>query len=328
MTVNVSHPSLQSDLPVLINKLEQSPYIMNTARTQGMPGRTFGRRGVRPEGVAEEDTWIISVFSFDEHFMELMNMEVIDGRGYDREMATDPTEAVLINEAMAKELNWEEPVGRTITFGNQQRTVVGVVKDFHFTNMRHKIEPLAMLFNPNGGGNLALKFNSEGTAETIAFVQSSWDEIFPNNPLEYGFFDEEFGQQFASDEKFGQLVFSFTWLAIFIACLGLFGLSAFTAEQKTKEIGVRKVLGASVGGIVVLLSKQFSMLILVAMLLAAPLAYYIMNIWLGDFEYRVEIDPLWFILSAIVAFGIAIITVTFQSIKAATSNPINALRYE
>lgn len=328
MTLNVGHPSLQADLPVLINKLEQSPNIYSTARTQGMPGRTFGRNGVQPEGASEDDTWIISVFSFDEHFMELMDMEVVDGRGYDRDMATDPTEAIMINEAMVKELNWEEPVGKKLTFGQTERTVIGVVKDFHFTNMRHKIEPLAMFFNPNGGGNLALKFNSKNTSETISFIQSAWDEVFPNNPLEYRFFDEEFGQQFASDEKFGKLVFSFTWLAIFIACLGLFGLSAFTAEQKTKEIGVRKVLGASVGGIVVLLSRQFSMLILVAMLLAAPIAYYVMNIWLGDFEYRVEINPIWFILSAMVAIGIALATVTFQSVKAATSNPVKALRYE
>lgn len=328
LTLNVGDPGLQEQLPVLINNLEQNPNILKTARTQGMPGRTFGRRGVRPEGASEDDTWIISVFGFDDEFMELMNMEVVEGRGYDKDMATDQNEAILINEAMAKELNWDQAIGKTITMGQQERRVIGVVKDFHFTNMRHKIEPLAMFYNPNGGGNLAVKFNAQNTAQTIEFIQGAWDQVFPNSPLEYRFFDEEFGQQYASDERFGRLVFSFTWLAIFIACLGLFGLSAFTAEQKTKEIGVRKVLGASIGGIVVLLSKQFSMLILIAMVLAAPIAYYTMNVWLGDFEYRVDINPLWFGLSALVAFGIAIITVTFQSVKAATANPVRALRYE
>ncbi|WP_268123135.1 ABC transporter permease [Roseivirga pacifica] len=328
LTLNIGHPSLQQSISVLKNKLEQSPDILATARTGGMPGRTFGRRGVRPEGVPEEDTWIISVFGFDEHFMELMEMEMLEGRMYSRDMATDQQEAILVNEAFVRELGWEEPIGKKVGFGQQERTIIGVVKDFHFTNMRHKIEPLAMFYNPDGGGNLAVKFNASNAAQTIQFIQSAWDEIYPSSPLEYRFFDEEFGQQYASDERFGKLVFSFTWLAIFIACLGLFGLSAFTAEQKTKEIGVRKVLGASVGGIVVLLSRQFSFLIVFAVLLAAPIAYYIMNLWLSDFEYRVNINPLWFVVSAVVALGIALLTVTYQSIKAATANPVRALRYE
>lgn len=328
VTLNVGHPSLQQSLPVLINKLEQSPDILSTARTGGMPGRTFGRRGMVPEGASQEDTWIVSVLNFDEKFMDLMDMEVVDGRGFNIDMQTDQQQAVLINEAMAKELTWDEPVGKKLTFGQQEQTVIGVVKDFHFANMRHKIEPLAMFFNPSGGGNLAVKFNASNTSETISFLQSSWDEVFPNSPLEYRFFNEEFGQQFASDERFGKLVFSFTWLAIFIACLGLFGLSAFTAEQKTKEIGVRKVLGASVGGIVLLLSKQFSQLIIVAIVLAIPVAYYLMSQWLSDYEYRVDINWTWFVISAIVALFIALSTVTYQSVRAASINPSKSLRYE
>ena len=328
LTINVGHPSLQQSLPVLINKLEQSPDIISTARTGGMPGRTFGRRSLLPEGAPQEDTWIVSVLNFDEKFMELMGMEVIEGRGFDRNMQTDQQQAVLINEAMAKELTWDEPIGKKLTFGQQEQTVIGVVKDFHFANMRHKIEPLTMFFNPNGGGNLAVKFSASNVSQTVSFIQSSWDEIFPDSPLEYQFFDEEFGQQFASDESFGRLVFSFTWLAIFIACLGLFGLSAFTAEQKTKEIGVRKVLGASVGGIVLLLSKQFSQLIIVSIVLAAPVAYYLMGQWLSDFEYRVDINWMWFVISGIVALLIALMTVVFQSVKAASINPSRSLRYQ
>lgn len=328
ITLNVGHPSLQQSMPVLINKLEQSPDVVKTARTAGMPGRTFGRRGVQPEGASQEDTWIISVLGFDENFMDLMGMEITEGRGFDLDMQTDVQQAVLINEAMAKELTWNDPVGKKMTFGQQERIVIGVVKDFHFANMRHKIEPLAMFFNPSQGGNLAVKFTAKNTSETIAFIQSAWDELFPNSPLEYRFFDEEFGQQYASDERFGRLVFSFTWLAIFIACLGLFGLSAFTAEQKTKEIGVRKVLGASISGIVLLLSKQFSQLIGLAVLLAVPTAYYLMSSWLNDFEYRVDINWVWFVVSALAAILIALLTVTFQSVKAATINPSKSLRYE
>ncbi|MFY0593363.1 ABC transporter permease [Roseivirga sp.] len=326
VTLNVGHPTLQQALPVFMNKLEEIPEVNKTARTAGMPGRTFGRNRVRPEGASAEDTWIISVFSFDDEFMDLMGMEIVDGRGYDRNMQTDQQQAVLINEAMAKELAWEDPVGKKLNFGQQETTVIGVVKDFHFTNMRHKIEPLAMRYNPNNGGSLAIKFAANDASGTIESIQAAWNEVFPNSPFEYRFFDEEFGQQYASDERFGKLVFSFTWLAIFIACLGLFGLSAFTAEQKTKEIGVRKVLGASISGIILLLSKQFSQLIGVAILLAVPVAYFLMKSWLGDFEYRVEIDWFWFVISAVVAMSIALITVTFQSVKAATTNPTNSLR--
>lgn len=328
VTLNIGAPGLQQSIPVLKNKLEQNPAITATARTGGMPGRTFGRRGVVPEGASQEDTWIVSVLNFDESYVELMGMEVAEGRMFDRDIQTDQQEAILINEAMAKELAWDDPVGKKIGFGQNQRTIIGVVKDFHFASMRFKIEPLAMFFTPNGGGNLAVKFNAANVSETMDFVQKAWNEVYPNSPIEYRFFDEEFGQQYQSDERFGRLVFSFTWLAIFIACLGLFGLSAFTAEQKTKEIGVRKVLGASISGIVVLLSKQFTKLIIVAMVLASPLAYFMMDTWLNDFAYRVDINWFWFLVSAVAALLIALLTVTFQSVKAAMINPARSLRCE
>ncbi len=328
VTLNIGAPGLQQSIPVLKNKLEQNPAITATARTGGMPGRTFGRRGVVPEGASQEDTWIVSVLNFDESYVELMGMEVAEGRMFDRDIQTDQQEAILINEAMAKELAWDDPVGKKIGFGQNQRTIIGVVKDFHFASMRFKIEPLAMFFTPNGGGNLAVKFNAANVSQTMDFVQKAWNEVYPNSPIEYRFFDEEFGQQYESDERFGRLVFSFTWLAIFIACLGLFGLSAFTAEQKTKEIGVRKVLGASISGIVVLLSKQFTKLIIVAMVLASPLAYFMMDTWLNDFAYRVDINWFWFLVSAVAALLIALLTVTFQSVKAAMINPARSLRCE
>ncbi len=328
VTLNIGHPSLQQSIPVPKNKLEQNPNILSTARTAGMPGRTFGRRGVVPEGASQEDTWIVSVLSFDESYVDLMGMEMVEGRMFDQEIPSDQQESILINEAMAKELGWNDPVGRKIGFGQNQQTIIGVVKDFHFASMRFKIEPLVMFFNPNGGGNLAIKFRTSQAAATMDFVQTAWQETYPNSPIEYRFFDEEFGQQYASDERFGRLVFSFTWLAIFIACLGLLGLSAFTAEQKIKEIGVRKVLGASVSGIVVLLSRQFTRLILLAMVVAMPLAYFMMDRWLSDFAYRVDINLLWFLVSAGAALLIAILTISLQSVRAALANPAKSLRYE
>jgi putative ABC transport system permease protein len=328
LTINVGHPSLQANIPVLKNKLEQNPAILKTARTASMPGRTFGRRGVTPEGAGPDDQWIVSVLTFDDDFVDLMGMEMVEGRMFSRETPSDQQEGVIINEAMAKQLDWDEPIGKKLTFGQNPSTILGVVKDFHFASMRYQIEPLAMFFNPNGGGNLALKVSAGDMAQTMSFIQSAWDEVYPNSPIEYRFFNEEFGQQYQSDEKFGKLVFSFTWLAIFIACLGLFGLSAFTAQQRTKEIGVRKVLGASIGGIIFLLSKQFTKLILVSVILASPLAFYMMDYWLSDFAYRVDISWLWFLTSALAAIVIALLTITFQSVKAAMANPAKSLRYE
>ena len=151
VTLNVGHPSLQGAIPVLKNKLEQNPAILSTARAGGMPGRTFGRRGVVPEGAADDDTWIVSVLSFDEDYVDLMGMEVKEGRMFDREIQTDQQQAILINEAMARELAWEDPIGKKIGFGQNQQTIIGVVKDFHFASMRFQIEPLAMFFNPMVG---------------------------------------------------------------------------------------------------------------------------------------------------------------------------------
>ena len=328
VTLNIADPGLQESIPLIKNKLEQNPSILKSARTQGMPGRTFGRSGVTPEGAAPEDQWIVSVLTYDETFIELMGMEMVEGRTFERAIQTDQDQGILINEAMANELEWTTPLGKHLTFGENEMTILGVVKDFHFASMRHKIEPLVMFFDPEGGGNLAIKFAANNAGDAMEFIQSSWDEIFPNSPIEFRFFDEEFGQQYASDERFGKLVFSFTWLAIFIACLGLFGLSAFTAEQKTKEIGVRKVLGASVTSIVSLLSKEFTKLIVVAMILASPIAYYMMQTWLKDFAYRIEINWFWFIVSAIGALLIALLTVSYQSVRAAMINPAKSLRCE
>lgn len=328
VTLNIVDPGLQQNIPVLKNKLEQSTLIAKVARTQGMPGRTFGRRGVTPEGAAPEDQWIVSVLTYDDIFIDLMGMEIVDGRSFNREIQTDQQQGILINEAMARELTWEDPVGMHLTFGENEMTILGVVKDFHFASMRHTIEPLAMFFNPEGGGNLAIKFAGNDAGDAMDFVQSTWDELFPNSPIEFSFFDEEFGQQYVSDERFGKLVFSFTWLAIFIACLGLFGLSAFTAEQKTKEIGVRKVLGASVIGIVSLLSKEFTKLIIIAMLFASPIAFYMMQTWLKDFAYRIEINWFWFVTSGLGALFIALLTVSYQSVKTALINPAKSLRSE
>lgn len=203
-----------------------------------------------------------------------------------------------------------------------------MVKDFHFENMTHEIEPVVIRYNPDVSGIISIKVTAENAASTLNSLERIWGEIYPLYPFEYRFFDESFARLFENDRQFSSLITNFTWLAILIACLGLFGLAAFTGDQKTKEIGVRKILGANVSNIMYMLSKDFAVLVILASLLAIPIAYYIMNMWLEDFVYRTELNPLIFIGSAFAALFIAILTISFHTFRAANLNPVDTLRNE
>lgn len=330
LTLSLSDQTVRDNAEALKNSLAQQRGVVGTAYSSSMPGRGFGRTRVRPEGATDDDVWIVSVMNMNEDYMPLMGMKMAEGRNYSREFSADQQQSIIINEAMAKTLGWEEPLGKKITLNPSQpaRTVVGVVSDFHFASMRHKIEPLIILYNPNPTSTLSVKIDASQTKEVLTFMESTWKEMLPAHPFEYAFFDEEFGRQYESDEEFAGLIQNFTWLSIFIACLGLFGLSTFTAEQKVKEIGIRKVLGASVQGIVFLLSQEFLKLVIAACLVAIPLAWYFMEGWLEGFAYRIDLQWWFFAAAALAAVAISILTVSYQSIKAAVRNPARSLRTE
>lgn len=310
------------------NELDKIAGVVGIATAGSMPGQGYGRNGINPEGYPEEDVWIVSETSIDEHFIPVMGMEMAAGRNFSPEFATDSIQSVLINEAMAEALGWTgEAVGKTITAGQELR-VAGVVKDFHFNIMKHQIEPLMMYYNPGGNRAVTLKVDTRTLSETMLEVESTWATANPGIPFEYTFFDEEFAQQFESEQYFSRLVLIFTWLAIFIACLGLLGLSAFAAEQRTKEIGVRKVLGATTGGLVQLLSRELSFLVVIAAALAIPVSWYVMSGWLENYFYRIDM-PWWVFPSAIVlALMIAVLTNSYHAIRTARANPVKALRSE
>lgn len=331
LTLSLSDQSIRQSAESMRNELSQQPGVLGTAYSSSMPGRGFGRRGIRPEGATDQDVWIVSIMSMNEDYLPLMGMQMAAGRNYSKEFPADQQQSIIINEAAASALGWEEPVGRKIGIGGPdqpQRTVIGVVKDFHFASMRHKIEPLIILYNPQPTSTLVVKINANQTKEVLASIENIWKSMLPAHPYEYTFFDEEFGRQYESDEEFAGLIQSFTWLSIIIACLGLFGLSTFTAEQKVKEIGIRKVLGASVGGIVFLLSKEFLRLVFIACLIAIPVAWYFMEGWLEGFAYRIELKWWFFVVAAGLAITISVLTVSYQSIRAAISNPSKSLRTE
>lgn len=333
VTFRMNDPGLAGNMVTFRDKLTEYESVESAGLSSNMPGRTFGRTGITPEGVPEdEENWIVSALSFDAHYPGVMDIEIVQGRNYSDKSGTDQEEAILVNEALVEQVGWEEPVGKKLTFGNgTERTIIGVVRNFHFASMRHSIEPLIMFYNPNANGNLSVKV-SGNISSAMDFIEKEWNETYPDYPFEYEFFDEEFDTIFRSDESFSQLIANFTWLAIFIACLGLFGLSAHTAEQRRKEIGVRKVMGSSVSQIVVLLSREFVFLIVIANVLAWPLAYFAMTAWLGDFQYRIDLlstqNLMVYGVAGVLALLIGLITVSYQSVSAAIVNPVKSLRSE
>lgn len=331
INISMGDPQLRERTEALRTEIEKHPDVLATATSSSMPGRGFGRRGIQPEGAAEDDVWIVSMMSVNEKYMDLMGMEVIQGRGFSEEFGTEGTRSILINETLAASLGWEDPVNKNIRAGGPESPpfqVVGLVKDFHFADMRHKIEPIVMLYREGANGVLSIRVNTEGINETLAHIESAWEKVNPNHPYEYTFFDEEFAQQYESDERFGSLAMSFTWLAIFVACLGLFGLSAFTAEQRTKEISIRKIMGATTGSLIGLLSREFALLVAAAAILAVPIAYLGMKDWLESFAYSISLHWSVFAVSGILALAIALMTTSYHAVKTARGNPVEALRYE
>jgi len=237
-----------------------------------------------------------------------------------------------VNESMVDRMAWDNPIGKKFAFGggpNPEKQVVGVVKDYHQNSLYDAIEPLIIILRPNNG-NLVIRTQEGDVRESLASIEKTWNEVNPGYPFEYVFLDQDFDSQYESDEKRSQIFTVFSGLTITIACLGLLGLAAFTTEQRYKEIGVRKVIGATVNSLVLLMSKEFFILVGVGMLLAFPAAWYFTSTWLENFAYRIELEGEWmtFMVSSLLAFAITLITVGFHVVRAASANPVNALRDE
>ncbi|CAN5897627.1 ABC transporter permease [soil metagenome] len=268
-----------------------------------------------------------ATFGVDPSFVEIFGTELRSGRNFSPHLATDSS-GYLINEKAAQlmGLDPDSAVGFKFSFWQRDATVIGIVKDFNFKPVHHPVEPLILHMRHNYINYLVVRAQPGSLQQTIADLEQVWDRVNPAYPFTYGFIDQDLEQQYRAEERMGQIFNSFSLLAIFISCLGLYGLAAFTAEQRTKEIGIRKVLGASVASIVRLLSKNFIKLVGVAILIALPLAWYAMGRWLEDFAYRIDLEWWVFALAAGLALLIALLTVSFQSVKAALANPVKSLK--
>jgi len=335
--IGMNERALREKSQVLINQLKQMPEISSVGTASSSPGLGIGKLLLKVED--NEGKLVdrgVDLYAADYDFVSTLGMKVVTGRDFSREFPSDTTFGALVNESMVKRMSWENPIGKKFVFsdGNpdtpdNERTVVGVVKDYHQNSLYDPIEPLMILMAPRNGF-VFVRTEEGDVRKSLAAIESAWKEIFPTYTFEYDFLDADFNSQYQADEKRSQIFTAFSGLTIVIACLGLLGLAAFTTEQRTKEIGVRKVIGASVQNLVVLISKEFFLLVGIGMIVAFPLAWFFTNDWLQNFAYRIELKGEWptFILSALLAFIITLMTVGFHVVRAASANPVKSLRDE
>ncbi|MCU0424820.1 MAG: ABC transporter permease [Candidatus Kapabacteria bacterium] len=316
------------------SELLQNTNIVAIGASRRVPsGRLLDSQGWRIEkdGAMQSLDFRIANVPIDYTFIPTYGMTMAAGRNFSKDFATDTTEAFILNESAVRAIGWtaaEEAIGKGFEHGDRKGKIVGVVKDFHFESMREKISPLVFLVGKSSLRTISLKIRPENIPATLDFLRSKWKIYRPEFEFDYEFLDARFDKLYKSEEKLGQLFGIFAGIAVFVGCLGLFGLAAFTAERRTKEIGIRKVMGASVLNIVALLSKDFLLLVSIAFLLACPLAYWAMRKWLQTFAYATTIGVDVLLLSGAVAVFAAFAAILWQTLKAARSNPVNALKYE
>lgn len=322
----------------LKEEINRMPEVISSAGSFAMPGKESDFFGIQfqPEGSSEILTTKSMIIA--DELGETLGIELKEGRWFSKE--TNDSLSILLNEAAVKVMGLENPVGRKL-IDIQQRpegnvavpyTIVGIVKDFNFISLREQITPLVIQSNEafgGGTGYILARIKPNQISSAITSIEKKWKELAPEQPFKFSFLDENIIAQYRSERQSGKLFAVFSGLAIFVACIGLFALSAYITSLRTKEIGVRKVLGASVGGLVILLSKDFTKMIGISFVLAVPVAWYVMeNWWLQNFAYRIEISVWIILVSGAAALCIAWLTVSYQSIKAAIKNPVNSLRSE
>jgi putative ABC transport system permease protein len=275
----------------------------------------------------------VSQVNVDYDFLEVYGIQLKEGRNFSRDFSTDAGFAFIINESLARELGLENPIGAQFGFGWYDKdtlgTIIGVTSDFNFNSLHHQINTLCLHIHPDWGySELSIKVEAAGINEAIEEVRTVWDEIITDRPFDYSFLDEHFEGLYRADQQMSSVVSIIAGLAIIIACLGLFGLASITTQQRIKEIGIRKILGATIPQLFVTLSKNFAFLVMIAFLVAVPATYLLMQEWLAGFAFRIAINPWVFVFSGAIALSVALVTVSYQTIRAATINPVKTLRDE
>ncbi|UGU15121.1 ABC transporter permease [Sinomicrobium kalidii] len=324
-------------MDLIKKELKQNPDILAVSRANELPTQIYGGYSMWTDNMTPEQYLMTAGNPIDDEYLEACGLQLIAGRGMSEQDIRDVSYKdddknyyhFILNRSAATALGWtpEEAIGKKMTLHYRNGEVRGVIKDFHFASMHTPIKPL-VLFPDTWGENLIIKTSGRDLSETIAFLKDKWKEIVPHRSFDYRFMDEAFASLYASEMRMGKILGLFSAITILLACLGLFGLSAYTIRQRTREIGIRKVLGAPVMGIAYLLSIHFIKLVLLAFLIASPFAWWVMDSWLRDFVYRVDIQWWIFAVTGLAAIVITLVTISFQSIRAALENPVKSLKTE
>jgi putative ABC transport system permease protein len=313
-------------------ELLKNPSISQVSASSAVPGGLIGDNAYLPEGSGTDETHAINNIFTDWYFGDAYELEITTGRWFQEDIPTDSF-ALVLNEAAVEALGFSDPLDRRLytTFGedtDDPQQIIGVVRDFNFQSLHQEIRPLIIRFLGGRGYQLTVRINGTRTAETLEYIENTWNSFVDQQPIHMTFLDEDLASLYSNEEKTAKVFSIFSVLAIFIAALGLLGLASFSAAQRTKEVGIRKAMGASIPSVLVTLSREFVWLILIATLVAWPVGYFFMKDWLQDYPDRVHLDPMVFIISTLLAFIIASITVVLRVYQAASSNPVNSLRYE
>jgi putative ABC transport system permease protein len=331
ITIQVTNDRLQGSLGYIKEEFRKLSGVKSVALSSHIPGWGAMHNACLPEGFELAESQAMGIIHVDHDFLSTMGIELAAGRDFSTDFPSDPEHSVIINETAAKTFGWEKPIGKKIQELDGRhivKTVVGVIKDYHIVSVRQAIEPLLISNSPEGYEVLVIKTVRGSTAETLDTIEKKWKEIAPGTPFEFNFLGDRFNSQYDSEERLSLIFSYFSLLAIFIACLGLFGMAAHAVEQRTKEIGVRKVLGASQTNILKILNKKFVRLWIFASLIAWPLAYLFAKRWLQEFAYRTSLSVWIFAGATLLVLVVGILTVSCQSFKAAWANPVESLRYE
>ncbi|MDX1939519.1 MAG: ABC transporter permease [Saprospiraceae bacterium] len=321
--------TVQNKYEILKEQFLQNPNIISVTSSGDIPGRMATTMSYWAEGMPQDESRSIQALYVHDDFVQTYGIEMLAGRAFEKNIASDSSEGFLLNEQAIATFGWtpEEAIGKRFSVEKEGR-VVGVIKDFHYNSLHQSVAPLFLSIRPDWCGYLSLRINTENAAQTIANIEQIWKKMIPEVPLEHYFLDEDFNNQYLAENRLSKIVLIFSTLAIFIAAIGLFGLATFTIERRTKEIAVRKVLGANVGNILSMLAKDFGKPILVAILLAIPATLWIINQWLSNFAYHIKLPVALFIIGGFAIFVIAALSISFQSVRATRVNPVKWLRNE
>jgi putative ABC transport system permease protein len=337
VVLELQDSTFRSKVEPFKKELMQNPNILGATNCTGVPGQINWIQVMRVEREDQMVDHAMILAQVDHDFLDVFGMQLVKGRDFDIDMGTDKTEAVIINEAAVKELGWDDdPIGKKIQYGfdldgdpGRILKVIGVVKDFHYRSLHNKVEPIILFISEVPRFSLNVRVKEDKLKETLAFMEEKWNDFGAGRPFEYTMLTDIMDEMYEAEKKLSTLFQIATALTIFIALLGLLGLSSFIAEQRTKEIGIRKVVGASVGNIMSLLSKEFVVLILIGFVLAVPVAWWRLDIWLKDsFVYYTDISWVTFLYAGLLAFAIGIVTISYHILRAATGNPVDAIKYE